>query len=236
MSSGFFVDRTFKNGCSRGIVVKTSLLVLWRATSETILNPIPTESIKLSTTDRSLVVLVRDGDEHAAETLYERYARRVLGLVQSKLGPQLSSMTEPEDIVQSVFRSVFRGVQSGNYDAPPGKTLWNLLAVIAVSKLADQANHHSAQCRDASRNVSLDVTADDFANAIDGSSVEFFEVCMKEALDILRPLHRDILSLRIQGHSVDEIRDLTGRSRRTVERSLQKSRELLAESLLSESV
>lgn len=183
-----------------------------------------------------MVVLVRDGDEQAAETLYDRYARRVLGLVQSKLGAQLGSMTEPEDIVQSVFRSVFRGMQSGNYDAPPGKTLWNLLAVIAVSKLADQANHHSAQCRDASRNVSLDITADNHANAIDESSVDFFEVCMQESLDILRPLHRQILSLRIQGHSVNEIRDITGRSRRTVERSLQKSRKLLAESLLSESV
>lgn len=181
-------------------------------------------------------MLVRDGDEHAAVTLYDRYARRVLGLVQSKLGAQLGSMTEPEDIVQSVFRSVFRGMQSGNYDAPPGKTLWNLLAVIAVSKLAAQANHHSAQCRDSSRNVSLDVASENVPSMIDDSSVEFFEVCMQEALDVLRPLQRQILSLRIQGHSVDEIRDLTGRSRRTVERSLQKSRELLAESLLSESV
>ena len=32
------------------------------------------------------------------------------------------TMTEPEDIVQSVFKSVFRGMQSGNYDAPPGET------------------------------------------------------------------------------------------------------------------
>lgn len=178
--------------------------------------------------------MVKGGDEEAAVVLYERYAKRMLGLVRSRLGSQLGSMTEPEDIVQSVFRSVFRGMQSGNYNAPPGQTLWNLLAVIAVSKLADKANHHSAKCRDSSRNVSLESTTDDLETAIDHASVEFFEVCLRESLEVLRPLHRQILSLRMQGHGVDDISGIVQRSRRTVERSLQKSREILAESLLSE--
>ena len=199
-----------------------------------IVNHAASSSIEFSPTDKSLVVMVRDGDEEAAVMLYERYARRIFGLVQSKLGTRLGSMTEPEDIVQSVFKSVFRGMQSGNYDAPPGTTLWNLLAVIAVRKLSNKANHHSAQCRDAGRNVPLDVDTDGVEAAIDQASVEFFELCMQEALELLRPLHRAVLTLRIQGHSIDEIRGLTGRSRRTVERSLQKSRELLAESLLAE--
>lgn len=178
--------------------------------------------------------MVRDGDEAAAEVLYDRYARRVFGLVRSKLGSRLGAMTEPEDIVQSVFKSMFRGMQSGNYDAPPGSTLWNLLAVIAVRKLSNKANHHAAQRRDASRNVSLDDEHDGVESAIDAASAEFLELCIRESLDLLRPIHRKILSLRIQGHSVDEIRDLTGRSRRTVERSLQNSRAVLAESLLSD--
>ena len=190
-------------------------------------------SIDLSPTDRSLVVMVRDGDEQAANLLYERYARRVLGLVRAKLGARLSTMTEPEDIVQSVFKSVFRGMQSGNYDAPPGETLWNLLAVIAVNKLRNKANHHSAQCRDSSRNIPLDTGEEGLGIAIDQASIEFFEICVRESLELLRPSHREILSMRVQGHSIDEIRELTGRSRRTIERSLQKSRELLAESLLN---
>ncbi len=191
-------------------------------------------SLELSPTDKSLVVMVRDGDEDAAELLYERYARRVFGLVRSKLGARLGAVTEPEDIVQSVFRSMFRGMQSGNYDAPPGSTLWNLLAVIAVRKLSNKANHHAAKRRDSSRNVPLDVQTDGMSAAIDEVSAEFFEVCVRESLELLRPTHRMILSLRIQGHSIDEIRDMTGRSRRTVERSLQQSRAVLAESLLSE--
>ena len=176
--------------------------------------------------------MVRDGDKDAANILYERYARRVLGLVEAKLGARLRSSTEPEDVVQSVFKSMFRGVQSGNYDAPPGATLWNLLAVIAVNKLRHRAVHLSAQRRDSSRVVSLELLEN--YDAIDESSIEFLEICLRETLEHLRPLDREIVSLRIQGHTVDEIADITERSRRTVERNLQKSRERLAGMLLED--
>ncbi len=184
----------------------------------------------LSQTDRSLLVLVRGGDEEAATALYERYARRVFGLVEAKLGERLRANTETEDVVQSVFKSMFRGVRSGLYDAPPGSTLWNLLAVIAVHKLRRRARHMTAQRRDVNRNVPLDSLIDQISS--DEESIEFLEICLRETLEILRPLDRDILSLRIQGHTVDEISETAGRSRRTVERSLQKSRERLASLLL----
>ena len=184
----------------------------------------------LSQTDRSLLVLVRGGDEQAATALYERYARRVFGLVEAKLGERLRANTETEDVVQSVFKSMFRGVRSGLYDAPPGSTLWNLLAVIAVHKLRRRARHLTAQRRDVNRNVPLDSLVDQISS--DEESIEFLEICLRETLEILGPLHRDILSLRIQGHTVDEISETVKRSRRTVERSLQKSRERLASLLL----
>jgi RNA polymerase sigma-70 factor (ECF subfamily) len=176
--------------------------------------------------------MVRDGDEDAANTLYERYARRVLGLVEAKLGSRLRRTTEPEDVVQSVFKSIFRGVQSGNYDAPPGSTMWNLFAVIAVNKLRRKAAHQSAQRRDISRRVPLDSVDD--REIIDDKSVEYFEVYVRETLDSLRQLDREIVTLRIQGHAVDEIAQLIGRSRRTVERSLQNSRRRLAGMLLED--
>ncbi len=196
------------------------------------MTPSESDSGGLSQTDRSLVVLVRGGDEDAATALYERYARRVFGLVEAQLGDRLRANTEPEDVVQSVFKSMFRGVQSGHYDAPPGTTLWNLLAVIAVHKLRRKAGHHSAQCRDSRRNVSLEVIEEGIS--FDQSSIEFLEVSVRETLELLRPLDRDILSLRIQRYTVDEISEETGRSRRTVERSLQRSRERLANLLLDE--
>lgn len=190
----------------------------------------------LTPTDKSLVVMVRDGDQEAASVLYERYARRVFGLVRSKLGPRLSAATEPDDIVQSVFKSVFRGMQSGSYEAPPGSTLWNLLAVISVRKLSSRATHLAAKCRDTSRNVPLDHGGEESSGMtdafVDPVAVEFLELCIRESLDLLRPTHRKVLALRIEGHTVDEIAAATGRARRTVERILQDSRRVLADALM----
>ena len=191
-----------------------------------------TDQNGLSTTDRSLVAMVRDGDEDAAGILYQRYAKRVLGLVQSRFGEKLWASTEPEDIVQSVFRSVFKGVQSGNYDAPPGTTLWNLLAVIAVNKLASKYEYYSAKRRDVDRNEPLESGSDKLSLAIDQASVEFFEVCIRETIELLNSREQEVLSLRVQGHSVAEISEMVDRSRRGVERSLQQIRERLASLLL----
>ena len=70
---------------------------------------------RLTPTDHSLAKRVKNGDQEAAHVLYQRYARRVFGLVDSKLGAKLRTTTDAEDVVQSVFRSMFRGVQTGTY-------------------------------------------------------------------------------------------------------------------------
>jgi RNA polymerase sigma factor (sigma-70 family) len=49
----------------------------------------------------------------------------------------------------------------------------------------------------------------------------------EEALAQLPPLQRRIVELRLQGYQVHEITELTGRSLRTVERTLQHCRQQL---------
>lgn len=188
------------------------------------------ESAALSQSDRSLVLMIRDGDDAAAALLYHRYAHRVLSLVQSRMSERLRSKTEPEDIVQSAFRSIFRGVRTGHYDAPEGSALWNLLAVIAVNKLRRHANRLFANRRDASREVALDSC--DAALGVDQRSIEILEMTIRETLEQMRPLDAEVLSLRLRRYSVEEISERTGHSKRMVERSLQKSRVRLSDVLL----
>jgi RNA polymerase sigma-70 factor (ECF subfamily) len=144
----------------------------------------------------------------------------------------LQSVTEPEDIVQSIFRSMFRGVQGKSYDAPPGDTLWNLLAVIAVRKTRRRATHHRAERRDARRTVPLD-SVDENA-ALDPSQYQHLELDLRDVVNSLRESDRAILLARIQGHTVEEIGCKIGRTSRTVERSLQRIRRQLADHLLDE--
>lgn len=187
---------------------------------------------RLTPTDHSLAHRVKDGDQEAAHVLYQRYACRVFGLVNSKLGAKLRITTDAEDVVQSVFRSIFRGVQAGNYAVEPGSTLWSLLAVISLTKLRRRAHHQTAQCRDVDRLVSLQTLSE--GEAIDASRDEFLAMCVRETMQKLRPVDRQILLLRIEGFTVAEISEKTAYSCRTIERRLRTSRKYLTCLLLED--
>ncbi|MCC6510867.1 MAG: sigma-70 family RNA polymerase sigma factor [Pirellulaceae bacterium] len=184
----------------------------------------------MSSTDGSLVIRVRDGDEAAAVELYQRYAARVFGLVRTQMAEHLRAQTEPEDIVQSIFKSVFRGMNAGNYTAPPGGTLWHLMAVIAVNKVRRNARQRMAGKRDDRRTESID--AEELSVVADRPSMVQMESAISEAIECLKPSEREVVVLRVRGFSIEEIASQTQRSRRTVERLLQHARETLASQLL----
>ncbi len=186
--------------------------------------------VQAQMSDRILAERVRAGDEGAAEELYQRYAQRLRGLANRQMSAGVRAVHEPEDIVQSAFRSLFRGVVSGDYEAPEGSSLWSLLAVIAIHKVR----------RKASRNRSVtatSITHDDSSQpeleiAAGGLTAEQFECSLREAIEQLRPAEQEIVQLRVQGYTVEEISDRLQRSCRTIERSLHSIREKLADVLL----
>ena len=63
------------------------------------------------TNGTSLILLerFRSGDELAAEALFSRYFERLTSLARTRLSSSLKRRTDPEDIVQSVYRSFFIG-------------------------------------------------------------------------------------------------------------------------------
>ncbi len=187
-------------------------------------------TVTIESDDRELVFAIRHGDEAAATELFNRYAKRVFGLVHSQMSDWLRSVTEPDDIVQSVFRSMFQGVKGGDFDAPPGNSLWSLIAVIAVRKTRRRATHHMAERRDARRHQAMDAI-EEVAESNEGLWNEI-RLDLAETLAEFKEIDRDILLARIQGYSVEEIATAKDRSERTVERSLQRSREKLADLLL----
>ena len=94
-----------------------------------------------------LVARYRDGDEIAAAALFERYAGRLTRLAASRLSRKLARRTDPEDVVQSAFRSFFVRVRDGRLAVGGVDQLWKLLAPIALHKLYGQARHHRAERR-----------------------------------------------------------------------------------------
>lgn len=183
----------------------------------------------MKSTDKSLVARIRSGDEVAASELYERYAARIFGLVKSQMADILRSQTEPEDIVQSVFKSVFRGMNAGRYDAPDAGTLWHLMAVIAVHKVRRNASRRTRERRDVRRQ---EYVADfDQALASNGHSLAEMETAMSEIIECLQPAECDAVVLRVSGYGIEEIALQLNKSRRTVERLLQHARRTLTQEL-----
>lgn len=177
-----------------------------------------------------MLLRIRSGQADAATDLYRRYARRIRALAQKQIGAKLGGRLEPEEIVQSVFRTFFRRLTEGHYEVPAGEEIWGLFLVIALNKVRTAARFHSAACRDVGRTESLPEHAVGLPASEDDDLAALQQV-VAELLDRLPESHRAVVSLRIEGFTVSEISQKTGISRRTTERVLQRFRKRLADEI-----
>jgi len=185
----------------------------------------PSTALPASATDGSLLRRLADGQDTAAAALFRRYADRIRALARAKLPDHLTPRADPEDVVQSVFRVFFDGARKGLYQVPDGQTLWNLLGVVTVNKVRALHARHGAARRDARLTVAWDPdTADRPAGGDD-----LLQVAVRDVLEQLPSAEREAVELRLEGYEVAEIAGRVGRSKRAVERSLQKARERLTE-------
>lgn len=193
----------------------------------------PTPSSVSDASDHSLLQLYRQGKQEAALELYQRYSHRLRALAHAQLSAELAGRVEVDDIVQSVFGSFFRGVNGSLYDVPMGEELWKLLLVIALHKIRNQGTYYRADKRDVRRTLSTDETIE-ATRSDDSAAKAFLQMVVEEALVQLSPNHRQMVELRMEGFSVEEIAQKTARAKRTVERLLQQARAKLGKLLEKE--
>src|SRR6516165_10798946 len=176
--------------------------------------------------DRTLLRRFQRGEAGAATLLYLRYAARITSLAWTQRGPDLASRFDPDDIVQSIFRTFFRRAAEGHYDVPEGEDLWKLFLVIALQKIRDACSFHRAAKRDVRTTRSIEASDNLGATLLgqDETGLAELKMVVDELLGGLPATQRVIVELRIDGFQVDEIARKTGRSRRTVERGVQEFR------------
>lgn len=189
-------------------------------------------------TDATLLRRLKSGEGDAATELYLRYARRLHGLARRQTSSELSRRVDPDEIVQSVFRTFFRRAAGGSYDIPPSEELWRLLLVITLNKIRRASVFHRAARRDVRRTVS---TGDDNilqhleqVSFQDDAALHVLRLVVDELIAGLPAPQDAMVRLRIDGHEVEEIASMTQRSKRTVERTLQKFREKISRILEQE--
>ncbi len=181
-------------------------------------------------TDRTLLNQFRIGSDAAAEALFVRYAERLETLAGRQLAKDLRARVDPDDVVQSVFRTFFRRVSRGDYVVPEGEELWGLLLVIGLNKIRAHAAHHRAVKRNVGNTVSSDAALGQLAVS-DESGAVMLRIIIGELVDAMPASHAQIVNLRIEGYEISEIADQTERSKRTVERVLQQFRDRLRDAV-----
>jgi eukaryotic-like serine/threonine-protein kinase len=180
-----------------------------------------------------LVARYCDGDELAAAALFERYAGRLARLAASRLSRKLARRTDPDDVVQSAFRSFFVRVRDGRLAVGAEDRLWKLLAPIALHKLYRQARHHSADRRSIDAEETF-LRADGLEAALLNREPSPEEAAMvadelESMLSSLDPWSRRVFELRLSGATLQEIAAETGRSERTVRRAMERIRAIAIE-------
>ncbi len=163
-----------------------------------------------------LMALVRAGDEAASAEVHRRWNGRLIRLAKTRLGRTVAGKEDPEDVVQSVYKSFFRRFSGGGYQVEAWADVWALLATIASRKCSNRRELYQAGRRDARREAPLPAGGDVAAAGSSGEQAAMLSETVDRLLAGFDGDDRKIVELSLQGYSVVEIAPKVERSERTV--------------------
>lgn len=180
---------------------------------------------------QDLVNRARSGDQQAAADLFNRFSRRLVSLAGARLNRLVRGRVDPEDVVQSAYRSFFTRLAGGQFALDEWEEVWGLLVRITLRKCGHKLEHARAAKRDATREVALAATADDSHDnwaPIARGPTPVEALVLAETVETLLAgfdeREQEIVGLRLQGHNEREISETVGRSERTIRRVLERLR------------
>lgn len=183
-----------------------------------------------------LMQRLHNGEDEAAREVFERFARRLVGLARTHLDARLARKVDPEDVVQSAYKSFFIRQREAHYDIGGWDGLWGLLTLITLRKCLDRAAYFRTEKRDVSRET-VAASETDSTPFLDNFALTREPLPEEAAIvaEIVEELFRDlsdtdertILELSLQGYSASEIAESTGRAERSVRRIRERTRKRL---------
>ena len=173
-------------------------------------------------------------EEQAAREIFERYADRLMALARRHMSSRLASRVDPEDVVQSVFRTFFDRAKRGQFTTETPDDLGRLLTRITVNKTLRQVALHRAGRRSMDREVGqADETTERMGELSDREptpeeTVAFVDH-LEHFLNRLGSRERRIVELLMQGHTQVEVAEKLGLCERSVRRLQERIRDLAEE-------
>jgi RNA polymerase sigma-70 factor (ECF subfamily) len=189
--------------------------------------------------DKSLLKLWRAGDEAAAQALFDRYVDRLVALARTRLSQRFAGRVDPEDVVQSVFRTFFNRAKAGEFSIQAPDDLCKLLVRITIHKTLRQVAYHKA----AKRNLTLeqrqaheshDLVQDLLSPEPTPEEANVFLDQLEHFLTKQRPQDRQIIEMRMQGYTDVEIAAKLEITDRSIRRVMERIRGLAAQEGLAQ--
>ena len=178
---------------------------------------------------------LKAGDPDAAQKLWERYFRRLVGLARKKLRSAPRRAADEEDVALSAFDSFCRGAEQDRFPQLNDRLdLWQLLVLLTARKASDLAQHERRQKRGGGALLDEAALPHPADSSAQGMALEQFaareptpafaaqvaEQCRRLLERLDSPDLRRVALLKVGGYSNEEIAAQLGCGLRTVERRL----------------
>jgi DNA-directed RNA polymerase specialized sigma24 family protein len=180
---------------------------------------------------------LQQGEREAAEKLWGRYFRRLVGLARQKLEGLPRRAADEEDVALSAFHSFCRGAEKGQFPRLTSRdNLWLLLVTITVRKAQRLARHEGRQKRGGYHVLDQSVLGSDELGLGEllstAPSPEFAAQVAEEYRALLARLPQGdlpaVAQWKMEGFSNEEIAANLGCALRSVERKLRVIRSLFS--------
>lgn len=183
--------------------------------------------------DRDLVRDYHGGNDAAAGKLFDKYCERLLRLAKKRIGQRMASRFDPEDVVQSAFRTFFTRVKNDEFSFAEENDLFKLLVRLTVRKTLRRIEYHRADKRNPEAEIGHPSDGTEpFARIASGDPTPEMEVALIDEFERfvagLEPIERQVLEFKVQGFGTVEIAEKLGTYDRKVRRVIERL-EALAE-------
>lgn len=175
-------------------------------------------------------------DPQAAHRLWEHFCRRLMSFARGRLKAETRRIYDEEDAALSAFRSLCRGIEAQKFPRISDRdNLWALLVVIASRKIINRNRYDAQQCRSGDRTVNESVlqSSSDIQSPLnDVPAREPTPELAAEVSDLSQYLLQllpetdlqQLVLLKLEGHTNEEVAELMSVTRRTVQRKLERVR------------
>jgi RNA polymerase sigma factor (sigma-70 family) len=190
------------------------------------------------------IAALKAGDDAAAQLLWQRYFQQLVELARHRLGTAPRRVADEEDVALSVFRRLCEGARRGKFEKLSDRDdLWQLLAKITARRAIDQIRRQTPRKRGCGQvrgdSVFLGARTEGRGGIDelpgDEPTPEFLNELVEEHDRLLGKLAdetlRQVAIWRLDGFTNEEIARKLGLTTRSIERKLQRIREIWKEEI-----